>query len=419
MCHSHPAVISAHDDFLSSVPRLELYDMGADKVWRRLQAITNAISAWMRTMLMLGVVGPDALLDLSNMGMLKFWKASVVTPVVKEGISAIEQWYAGHPSGAHSLLSRVGTEMHRANNILHVAFGEDKAAPLPVAAINLISQRANRQKSCAKAKQHRDAIARGKDADGRMCDPSFVESLCSALLDWLEGTLDALLTGGSDSRADPGSLIPGITVTGEMMGYMSAAINAVLVASTMARKCGIVNVRAGDVMPSLCRPPDPTVASYIEPVDDKTPYNVEKVWPISKRVDKIIRQWRAAWALGRNNFPLIPCWGGSSSTRGTMAWCIHQCSRELGLDGTENVERRAQVGAARAFALLHKCTFALFSLFHIFTFALLHFCTSNPKHLACFVCAGVQRGRQSHTGQVHCPLQDHAAVRVLAQANVC
>ena len=68
---------------------------------------------------------------------------------------------------------------------------------------------------------------------------------------------------------------------------------------------------------------------------DKTMDTEGKVWAISQRLHKVWSNWALFWQLHERednlNCPLIPCWGGSANTKGTMNWCEEECMDLLGL----------------------------------------------------------------------------------------
>ena len=78
-----------------------------------LQAHTNAQSAWLRTMLVHGVITPEELLDETDKGLLHVYQRTVTTKHVMMAIKAVELWFTDKPSGCHGLLSRMCNHAER------------------------------------------------------------------------------------------------------------------------------------------------------------------------------------------------------------------------------------------------------------------------------------------------------------------
>ena len=131
VAHSYRMVCLAHDYMLEQATRTMLWSKGPDKVWALLQAQSNAQSAWLRTMLMHGVITPEELMDQSNAGLLHTYQKTVTAKNVTRAIKAVELWFTDRASGCHGMLSRMCTALHTNNLLLHDLHGEDKAVPLP------------------------------------------------------------------------------------------------------------------------------------------------------------------------------------------------------------------------------------------------------------------------------------------------
>ena len=131
VAHSYRMVCLAHDYMLEQATRTMLWSKGPDKVWALLQAQSNAQSAWLRTMLMHGVITPEELMDQSNAGLLHTYQKTVTAKNVTRAIKAVELWFTDRASGCHGMLSRMCTALHTNNLLLHELHGEDKAVPLP------------------------------------------------------------------------------------------------------------------------------------------------------------------------------------------------------------------------------------------------------------------------------------------------
>ena len=74
------------------------------KVWTVLQAHTNAQSAWLRTMLVHGVITPGELVDETDKGLLHVYQRTVTTKHVMMAIKAVELLFTGRSPGCHGLL---------------------------------------------------------------------------------------------------------------------------------------------------------------------------------------------------------------------------------------------------------------------------------------------------------------------------
>ena len=88
-----------------------------------------------------------------------------------------------------------------------------------------------------------------------------------------------------------------------------------------------------------------------------------KVWAISQRLHKVLSNWYLFWRLGEFednlNCPLIPCWGGSPSTKGTMDWCEEECMDLLGLPHGATVADRVAAYTSAPDSVKRACQNAL------------------------------------------------------------
>ena len=172
--------------------------------------------------------------------------------------------------------------------------------------------------------------------------------MCEDLIEHTEQILQ--YTTGEGGAFDRERLIPCVTIHTDVVAKLCAALNAVLIASTMARKCAIVSARVCDVHPSLLDAElQRADACHIEPHKDKTRHTTEKVWPISQRLHKVLSLWVDAWCLSDSD-ALIPRWAGRS--KGTMHWCQSTCEELLGVDATATLKDRV---AALESASQHTC----------------------------------------------------------------
>ena len=276
-------------------------------------------------MLVHGVITPEELLDETDKGLLHVYQRTVTTKHVMMAIKAVELWFTDRPSGCHGLLSRMCTALHINNVLLHDLHGGGNI--LPVAAINQLSTAANKHKRTAKNDQNRKAAMRGLGTEAAICQPGNAQRVCGQMIAYVETTLENLATGGGKYMAS--ELFPCITVHRAIVAPVAAMLNAITIASTMARKYAIVSARLGDVQPPLLSKLSELDACRIKQNKDKTIDTEGKVWAISQRMHKVWSNWALFWRLdeyeNNHNCPLIPCWGGSANTRGTMGWCEAEC----------------------------------------------------------------------------------------------
>ena len=101
----------------------------------------------------------------------------------------------------------------------------------------------------------------------------------------------------------------------------------------------------------------------IKPNKDKTMDTEGKVWAISQRLHKVLSNWSLFWRLGEfednPNCPLIPCWGGSPSTKGTMDWCEEECMDLLGLPQGATMADRVAAYTSAPVSVKRACQNAL------------------------------------------------------------
>ena len=282
-------------------------------------------------MLVHGVITPEELLDETDKGLLHVYQRTVTTKHVMVAIKAVELWFTDKPSGCHGLLPRMCTALHINNVLLHDLHGGGNI--LPVAAINQLSTAANKHKRTAKNDQNRKAAMRGLSMEAAICEPNNAQRICQQMIAYVETTLEKLATGCGKYMAS--ELFPCITVHRAIVAPVAAMLNAITIASTMARKYAIVSARLGDVQPPLLSKLSELDACRIKQNKDKTIDTEGKVWAISQRMHKVWSNWALFWRLdeyeNNHNCPLIPCWGGSANTRGTMGWCEAECLELLGL----------------------------------------------------------------------------------------
>ena len=327
VAHTHRMISLAHDNYLDNQDRETLFKLGPKNLWDKLCANTKAQSAWLRIMLQEGIVTADDILDQSNTGLLSLYRKTVTTQNAAIAVRVLEHWFTGCPSGAQGLLSRISQELHRNGVILHSLYGDQYEYPLPVPVINSISARSRRHKQSAKNKQHQKAAERGAKSEAALCSPDAIVPICNDLIDHAEQVLQYLTQQGGAFNTQ--HLIPCVTIDTDVVAKICAALNATLIASTMARKCAVVSVRVCDVQPPLAGTElQAADACCIDPHKDKTRHTTEKVWPISQRVHKVLSMWVRVWGLCDDD-ALIPRWAGRSV--GTMRWCQNSCQELLGV----------------------------------------------------------------------------------------